>query len=69
MAWFVPGFAPSYEFRLTVLPPATTTWSSANGVGDDSANWTYLVMAVDASELELARSNRVGEHDFDTNIP
>jgi YVTN family beta-propeller protein len=69
MAWFDPGFAPGYEFRLAVLPPATTTWSSANGVGDPNANWTYLVMAVDASEQELARSNRAGEHDFEADIP
>jgi YVTN family beta-propeller protein len=69
MAWFAPGLAPGYEFRLAVLPPETTTWSSANGVGDPNANWTYLIMAVDRSEQELARSNRAGEHDFDADIP
>jgi hypothetical protein len=34
-----------------------------------NANWTYLVMAVDVSGAELARSNRVGEEDFATDIP
>jgi YVTN family beta-propeller protein len=66
VAWFTPGFAPTYAYRIAVLSPGTTTWSSSNGVGDTSANWTYLVIAVDATELELARSNRFGEHDFDT---
>jgi YVTN family beta-propeller protein len=68
LAWFSPGSAPGYEFRLDVLTSGTTTWSSTNGVGDSNANWTYLVMAVDGSEQELARSNRVGEHDFDADI-
>lgn len=67
--WFVPGFAPGYEFRVAVLPPATTTWSSAEGIGDSDANWTYLVMAVDGVEDEMARSNRFGEHDFEANLP
>jgi hypothetical protein len=43
-----------------------TTWSSPNGIGDPANNWTYLVMAVDETEAELARSNRAGEHDFGT---
>lgn len=67
--WFVPGFGPGYEFRVAVLPPATTTWSSTAGIGDPDANWTYLVMAVDNVEDEMARSNRFGEHDFEADIP
>jgi YVTN family beta-propeller protein len=69
LAWFVPGFAPSYQYRLAELPPATTTWTSSSGIGDPSTNWTYLVMAVDAIEQELARSNRFGEFDFATDAP
>jgi hypothetical protein len=60
---------PSYEYRLDVLDPTVTTWASGNGIGDPDANWTYLVMAVDEVEGELARSNRVGEQDFDADIP
>ncbi len=67
-AYFVPGFSPGYEHRLAVLPAATTTWSSANGVGDPTANWTYLVLAVDATEQELCRSNSFGEFDLSTDI-
>jgi hypothetical protein len=52
-----------------VLPPETTTWSSSNGINDVDNNWSYLVIAVDDFEEELARSNTVGEHDFDTDIP
>ncbi len=66
LVWFTPGFAPTYAYRIAVLPSGTTTWSSSSGIGDTSANWTYLVIAVDATEMELARSNRFGEHDFDT---
>jgi hypothetical protein len=69
LPWFVPEMGPGYDFRLQVVPSTITTWSSPNGIGDPSANWTYLVMAVDASEQELARSNRVGEADFEADIP
>jgi hypothetical protein len=69
LPWFVPGFAPDYQYRITTLPCSATTWSSSNGVGDPAANWTYLVMAVDAAEQELCRSNRVGEEDFEAEIP
>ncbi len=64
-AYFEPGFGPGYLHRQAVLSPLFRTWSSANGVGDPDHNWTYLVMAVNASEQELSRSNRFGEHDFD----
>jgi hypothetical protein len=60
---------PSYEYRLDVLDPTVTTWSSSNGIGDPSANWTYLVMAVDEVPQEIASSNRVGEADFLSDIP
>ncbi len=64
-AYFQPGFSPGYLHRQAVLSPLFRTWSSANGVGDPDHNWSYLVMAVNASEQELSRSNRFGEHDFD----
>jgi hypothetical protein len=67
--FFEPGCAPGYDFRLVVLPQSTTTWSSPNGIGDPNNNWTYLVMAVDEVEAELARSNRVGEYDLEAEIP
>jgi hypothetical protein len=46
-----------------------TTWSSPNGIGDPDNNWTYLVIAVDETEAELAHSNRVEEQDFDCEVP
>jgi hypothetical protein len=68
--WFEPDTSPpTYMNRVGVVPAGTTTWSSTNGIGDPTNNWTYLVIAVDETELELARSNRVGEHDFDCEIP
>jgi PKD repeat protein len=68
-AYFEPGFAPGYEFRLAQLPPGTTTWSSSAGIAQPDSNWTYMVLAVDAAEQELCRSNRCGEHDFDLSPP
>jgi hypothetical protein len=65
-AYFEPGLILPYQHRLAVLSAGTTTWSSPSGVGDPGHNWTYLVVAVDAGNQELCRSNRVGEQDFDT---
>jgi parallel beta-helix repeat protein len=61
-------FAPDLGNRLAIVPSGTTTWSSSNGIGDPDHNWTYLVSAVDGSNLELIRSNRVGECDYDADI-
>jgi hypothetical protein len=68
-AYFDVGFAPSYANRLSVLPAQTSSWSSFNGINDVENNWSYLVIAVDESEQELARSNTVGEHDFGLEVP
>ncbi len=67
-AHFIPGVSSPYQHRLQVLPSGTTSWASPNGVGDPSNNWGYLIVAVNASEQELCRSNRVSEHDFDLGI-
>ena len=64
LAYFTPGLAAGYAYRLAVVPQGTYSWSSAGGVGDPDNNWTYLVIAVNATGAELARSDRVGEHDF-----
>jgi hypothetical protein len=69
LPWFSPGSAPGYQFRLDILPSGATTWLSGEGIGDPDVNWTYLVTAVNESESELARSNRVGEAEFGTDIP
>ena len=55
LPWSVPGTAPGYQYRGMVLPSGTTSRSSSNGIGDPAANWTYLVMAVDTAEQELAQ--------------
>jgi hypothetical protein len=69
LPYFEPGFAPGYEYKLDEVVPPNTTWSSSAGVGDPDHNWTYLVIAVDRSENELARSNSAGEYDFQMDIP
>ncbi len=68
-AYFEPGLTPPYDHRLTMLFPGVTSWSTSNGVGDPSANWCYLVVAVDGAQQELTTSNRVGEHDFSLSTP
>ncbi len=67
--YFTPGPAPGYEHRLVVLSPLFHTWSSPNGIGDRTDNWTYMVLAVDAADQELCRSNRAGEQDFGAGTP
>jgi hypothetical protein len=68
--WFLPDLSPpTYVNRLTIVPEGTTMWSSPNGIGDPVDNWTYLVVAIEGVNSELARSNRVGEYDFDTDVP
>ncbi len=64
-AYFDPGPAPTYAYRLAVLPAFTTAWSTPVGLGAPDSNWTYLVMSVDPSDQEMCRSNRFGEFDFD----
>jgi hypothetical protein len=59
-------FDPTPGSLMAVLQPDTQTWSSPNGVGDPSNNWTYLVLALNPAEEVLGYSNRVGEFDFGT---
>jgi predicted glutamine amidotransferase len=69
VAYFEPGFGPDYEFKLDEVVPPATIWVTPAGVGDPAQNWTYMVIAVNAYEEELGRSNRLGEHDFEGTIP
>jgi hypothetical protein len=69
LAFFLPGFAPGYDFRIAILPSSVTTWQSPAGVGNPFENWTYLVIAVDDAENVLGESNRAGEHDFEMGTP
>ncbi len=68
--WFLPDLSPpTHVNRIVIVPGGTTIWSSSSGIGDPDSNWTYLVTAMGNSQQELERSNRVGEHDFDMEIP
>jgi hypothetical protein len=68
--WFPPDLSPpTYVNRVAVVPAGTTMWSSTNGFADPDQNWTYLVIAMENTNIELVRSNRAGEHDFDCEIP
>ena len=65
---FVPGFAPGYEHRISVLPPGDLD-EPVPGPGDIASNGTYLVVAVTPGGVEMTRSNRFGEFDFATGGP
>jgi hypothetical protein len=67
--YFVPGWAPDFENRLDVVTQGTTTWMSPYPVGNPLSNWTYMIVAMDDSDLELGRSNRAGEYDISLDIP
>lgn len=66
LAYFVPGLTMPWQYRLGNTPAGTTTWSSPNGVGDPNHNWTYQVVAIDASLQDISRTDRFGAHDFST---
>ncbi len=68
LAHFKPGIVSPYQYRLITLSSGTTTWSNSNGICDPAHNWTYLVLAVNATEHAVGLSNRVGEHDFGMTI-
>jgi hypothetical protein len=62
--FFEPELTEPWTYRQAVIPPPTTAWATDSGVADPEHNWTYLVVAVNAYEQELLRSNRVGEFDY-----
>jgi hypothetical protein len=66
---FEPELTPPFGNRLAVLPPQTMTWASSSGVGDPENNWTFQVVAVNELEEMIARSTRIGEHDFEQTVP
>lgn len=66
---FEPELTPPFGNRVAVLSPETMTWTSSTGVGDPNSNWTYQIVAVDDTDQMLARSTRIGEHDFEQTIP
>ena len=67
--YFQPELAFPYAFRLDVLPQDSTSWTSANGISDPDAQWSYQIIAVDDFDIELSRTNKVGEYDFDEDLP
>jgi len=68
-AFFSPMTTSPYDNRLAVLPTEATAWGAPNGIDDPNNNWTYQVIAVTALNLEIARSNRIGEFDYSLSIP
>lgn len=67
--FFAPGIEPPFDYRITILSPGWDSYTLDNGIGDPNTNWTYLLVAVNSQDQEIARSNRVGEHDFWFDIP
>ena len=63
-SYFEPGVEAPFIYRVAISPPFLTSWSTNSGIGSADANWSYIVVAVDDSEQEIARSNRLGEFDM-----
>ena len=66
--YFVPGLDSPYEYRITVLGAANSTWSTTLGL-DVEDNYTFRVIALDVNNHEIARSSPAGEFDFLTELP
>jgi len=67
-AYFAPGLSFPYQYRLVVVDPECTTWSSSAGILDPENNLTYLIVATDTMSRLIARSNRAGEFDLELSI-
>ena len=63
-AYFDPDMS-GYANRQAVVSAPTITWATSQGIGDFANNWNYMIVAVDSGGNELARSNYVGEFDYD----
>ncbi len=66
--WFGPELVWPFGDRIYILDPLVTHYSTSEGIGDPESNWTYLVIAVDDQYQEIARSNRVGEWDWEMSV-
>jgi hypothetical protein len=66
LTYFQPGLTMPWQYRRDDIPAGTTTWSSPDGIGDPDHNWTYQVVAIDASLQDISRTNRFSEHDVST---
>ena len=66
-----PFFEPQPEspFNYRIATTSNLSWLSIEQTGDETSNWTYLVVAVNDSDLPLCKSNRVGEFDRNITIP
>lgn len=61
---FMPDVNPPYPDRVGVVQAPANTWSTAEGIGDPDANWTYLVIARNPQNQSMWQSNRVSEFEF-----
>ena len=60
---------PGTDYLITTVPSSQNSWETTYGIGDPDENWAFLIIAKDETDTELARSNRVGEHDFLLDYP
>jgi hypothetical protein len=68
-AWFFePQLSFPFRYLLQTLPADVSTCPVPSGIGESSANWSYLVLATNDLQQELVRSNRVGEFDADLEV-
>lgn len=61
---FVPDVNPPFPNRVGVVQAPATTWSTAEGINNPDANWTYLVIARNPQNQSMWQSDRVSEYEF-----
>lgn len=69
LQYFVPEVTSPYGYRLDVVFPSIVEWLGNATLEGPNHNWTYLIIAVNESEQELHRTNRVSEFDYEADIP
>ncbi len=62
-------FEPGGGNMLALLSPEVFTFTFSAGIGDPGSEWSFVIVAVDDLNAELARSNYAGEREFVWNLP
>ena len=60
-----PFFVPDIGNRLAVVQQGTQSWVATGTAAEPETQWTFQIVAMDAYGLELVRSNRFGEIDYE----
>ena len=65
MEWKGSVLCTRYRNRLAVVQQGTQSWVATGTAAEPETQWTFQIVAMDAYGLELVRSNRFGEIDYE----